>query len=131
VAKASSAAALGRDDTADQRTLDGKRFEVRIRFGCRDLDGQLTPRAGPLEALASGVPLVASPRAGGAEVVADGCGAVIDPDDAGALAQALSRLREGDRAGQARAARAAAEPYTYARQVAAFERIYRSARASR
>jgi UDP-glucose:(heptosyl)LPS alpha-1,3-glucosyltransferase len=84
-----------------------------------------------LEALASGVPVVASARAGGAEVVADGCGAVIDPDDAGALAQALSRLREGDRAGQARAARAAAEPYTYARQVAAFERIYRSARASR
>lgn len=47
VAKASSAAALGRDDTADQRTLDGKRFEVRIRFGCRDSGRQLAPGAGP------------------------------------------------------------------------------------
>lgn len=47
VAKASSAAALGRDDTADQRTLDGKRFEVRIRFGCRDSSSQLAPGAGP------------------------------------------------------------------------------------
>jgi hypothetical protein len=47
VAKASSAAALGRDDTADQRTLDGKRFEVRIRFGCRNLESQLAPGAGP------------------------------------------------------------------------------------
>jgi hypothetical protein len=34
VAKAASASALGRDDGAEQRPLDGKRFEVRIRFGC-------------------------------------------------------------------------------------------------
>ena len=34
VAEAASAAALGRDDAAAQRRLDGKRFEVRIRFGC-------------------------------------------------------------------------------------------------
>jgi hypothetical protein len=34
VAKAASAAALGRDDAAEQRSLDGDRFEVRIRFGC-------------------------------------------------------------------------------------------------
>ena len=33
VAKAASAAALGRDDAAEQRSLDGDRFEVRIRFG--------------------------------------------------------------------------------------------------
>ena len=34
VARAASAAALGRDDGARQRELDGKRFEVRVRFGC-------------------------------------------------------------------------------------------------
>ena len=33
-ARAGSAAALGRNDAAWQRGLDGKRFEVRIRFGC-------------------------------------------------------------------------------------------------
>jgi hypothetical protein len=33
-AKAASAAALGQDDATDQRHLDGRRFEVRIRFGC-------------------------------------------------------------------------------------------------
>ena len=34
VAEAASATALGSDDTTEQRRLDGKRFEVRIRFGC-------------------------------------------------------------------------------------------------
>ena len=34
VARATSAAALGQDDANAQRRLDGKRFEVRIRFGC-------------------------------------------------------------------------------------------------
>lgn len=33
-ALAASAAALGEDDRRSQRELDGKRFEVRIRFGC-------------------------------------------------------------------------------------------------
>jgi len=79
-----------------------------------------------LEALASGVPVVASTRAGGAEVVDEACGGVVDPDDAAALARVLLRLRAGDRAAQAAVARAAAEPYTYARQVAGFERIYRT-----
>jgi hypothetical protein len=35
VAQARSASALGRDDLEAQRRLDGKPFEVRIRFGCR------------------------------------------------------------------------------------------------
>lgn len=35
VAKAASAAALGQDDATEQRELDGKKFEVRIRFGCQ------------------------------------------------------------------------------------------------
>lgn len=34
VARAASAAALRQDDAIEQRKLDGKRFEVRIRFGC-------------------------------------------------------------------------------------------------
>lgn len=33
-ADAASAAALGKDDRPAQRPLDGKRFELRIRFGC-------------------------------------------------------------------------------------------------
>lgn len=84
-----------------------------------------------LEALASGVPVVTSTRSGGAEIVNDACGAVVDPDEAPALGRALLRLRADNRTGQALAARAAAEPYTYARQVEGFERIYRTARASR
>lgn len=38
VARAASAAALGSDDAAEQRKLDGRRFEVRIRFGCGSVD---------------------------------------------------------------------------------------------
>lgn len=34
VARAASATALGQDDANAQRRLDGRRFEVRIRFGC-------------------------------------------------------------------------------------------------
>jgi hypothetical protein len=34
VARAASAAALGDNDATEQRKLDGKLFEVRIRFGC-------------------------------------------------------------------------------------------------
>jgi len=46
VAKAASALALGRDDVAEQRSLDGKRFEVRIRFGCAASGGSASA-AGP------------------------------------------------------------------------------------
>ena len=34
VARAGSAAALGQDDSRRQRDLDGKTFEIRLRFGC-------------------------------------------------------------------------------------------------
>ena len=34
VARAASAVALGQSDRDQQRSLDGRRFEVRIRFGC-------------------------------------------------------------------------------------------------
>ena len=79
-----------------------------------------------LEALASGVPVVASAAAGGAEVIVDGGGgAVVDPRDAGAVATALGRLREKNPAELAAAARRAAEPFTFTAQVAGFQRVYR------
>jgi UDP-glucose:(heptosyl)LPS alpha-1,3-glucosyltransferase len=78
-----------------------------------------------LEALASGLPVVTSVVAGGAEVVDDRCGATVAPDDAVALATALEKLR-GRSASELRdAARATAEPFTFARQVGALEDVYR------
>ena len=78
-----------------------------------------------LEALASGLPVVTTTAAGGAEVVGPDRGAVVPPGDVRALAGALARLRDTDRHRLASAARAAAEPFTFDRQVAEFERIYR------
>ena len=78
-----------------------------------------------LEALASGLPVVTSVVAGGAEVVDERCGATVAPDDAAGLGAALDKLR-GRNPGEARdAARAAAEPFTFARQVGALEEVYR------
>ena len=78
-----------------------------------------------LEALACGLPVITTSRAGGSEVIDRHCGAVIPPDDAVALTAALERFRAADPRAVAVAARAAAEPYTYHRQVAAFEELYR------
>ena len=84
-----------------------------------------------LEALASGVPVVASAAAGGAEVIQEGLnGAIVDPRDAGALAAALERLRGQQSSQLAEAARRSAEPFTFAAQVAGFARIYRSLRSA-
>ena len=78
-----------------------------------------------LEALASGVPVVASAVAGGAEAIVDGRGgAVVDPRDARAVVAALGRLRERNPGEVTDAARRAAEPFTFAAQVAGFGRIY-------
>lgn len=41
VAQAASAEASGQDDAAAQRTLDGRQFELRIRFGCRGASQEL------------------------------------------------------------------------------------------
>jgi UDP-glucose:(heptosyl)LPS alpha-1,3-glucosyltransferase len=78
-----------------------------------------------LEALASGLPVVTTTAAGGAEVVDEDRGAVVAPGDVAAMAAAMKRLRETDPARLAAAARAAAEPFTYVRQAAGFEAIYR------
>jgi UDP-glucose:(heptosyl)LPS alpha-1,3-glucosyltransferase len=78
-----------------------------------------------LEALASGVPVVTTTRAGGAEAITPWSGAVVRPDDAPALAAALEWIRGLEPARLTTAARAAAEPFTWERQVADFEQIYR------
>jgi UDP-glucose:(heptosyl)LPS alpha-1,3-glucosyltransferase len=79
-----------------------------------------------LEALASGVPVVASRAAGGAEVIEEGKnGAVTDPRDARAIARALMTLRACRPGEVTEAARASAEPFTFAAQVSGFARIYR------
>jgi UDP-glucose:(heptosyl)LPS alpha-1,3-glucosyltransferase len=84
-----------------------------------------------LEALASGLPVVTTTSAGGAEAVTPDSGGVVEPGDPAGFAAALARLRAGDPVGLASAARAAAEPFTYERQVADLERIYRRLPASR
>ena len=85
-----------------------------------------------LEALAAGLPVVASARAGGAEIIADGInGSVVDPVDSRAVTAALEVFRQRREGEVAAAARGSAEPYTYAAQVDGFARIYhRSARAT-
>lgn len=81
-----------------------------------------------LEALASGLPVVASPLAGGSEVVQPGLnGALADPRQPGEVAAGLAALREQSparAAEMAAAARTSAEPFTYGRQVAALRPLY-------
>jgi UDP-glucose:(heptosyl)LPS alpha-1,3-glucosyltransferase len=79
-----------------------------------------------LEALASGVPVLTSAATGGAEVVGHGVsGAVVATPAPEEIARGLSGLRDSN-AGRLRvAARAAAEPFTYAAQVEGLEEIYR------
>jgi UDP-glucose:(heptosyl)LPS alpha-1,3-glucosyltransferase len=78
-----------------------------------------------LEALASGLGVVTSRVAGGAEVLDERCGAAVAPDDAAGLAAALETLRGRNPAEVRDAARAAAEPFTFARQVSGLEAVYR------
>lgn len=80
-----------------------------------------------LEALATGTPVVTSRVAGGAELITDGrSGAVVDPRDPKAVAAALERIKALDAIAVRESARRAAEPFTYAAQVAGFADIYRS-----
>jgi UDP-glucose:(heptosyl)LPS alpha-1,3-glucosyltransferase len=78
-----------------------------------------------LEALAAGLPVVASARAGGAEVIEDGVnGSIVNPTDPRAITAALERFRERPDGDVAEVARRSAEPFTYAAQVSGFARIY-------
>src|SRR5439155_7788865 len=107
----------------------GGRPDIGRRFGARG--GPALPTAYEpfgnvhLEALASGLPVVTSVVAGGAEIVDERCGAIVAPDDAAGLAAALDKLRGRNAAEVRDAARAAAEPFTFARQVRALEEVYR------
>jgi UDP-glucose:(heptosyl)LPS alpha-1,3-glucosyltransferase len=79
-----------------------------------------------LEALASGTVVVTSTKAGGSEVVEEGIsGAVREPHDADGFAAALARLGALPDAERAAGARAAAEPFTYARQVGELRKVWR------
>src|SRR5207247_10462698 len=80
---------------------------------------------GNLAALASGLPVVTGVVAGGAEIVDERCGAIVAPDAAAGLAAAFDKLRGRNAAEVRDAARAAAEPFTFARQVRALEEVYR------
>jgi UDP-glucose:(heptosyl)LPS alpha-1,3-glucosyltransferase len=88
-----------------------------------------------LEALASGLPVVASAKAGGSELIRPGLnGAIVDPRDARAVAGALAELRDanpGRAASMVAAARASAEPFTYRAQAEAFARLYGECRAAK
>src|SRR5216110_7598 len=124
---------VGRDDTAPYRRLAGElgvagrvawlgaRPDIERWYAAADALA-LPTRYEPfgnvhLEALASGLPVVTTTQAGGAEVVNPACGAIVEPRDPGALSAALNRLRAVDGVALRAAARAAAEPFTYARQV--------------
>lgn len=79
-----------------------------------------------LEALASGLPVVTSTRAGGAEIIDEGTtGAVREPEDAAGIADAIRLLATRPSADLQDACRRAAEPFTYARQVACLEAVWR------
>jgi UDP-glucose:(heptosyl)LPS alpha-1,3-glucosyltransferase len=82
-----------------------------------------------LEALASGVPMLTSARAGGAELVrcAENGWVIQDPFPV-AIAAGLEALRSIDPARLRLAARASAEPFTYAAQVDRLREIYRGLR---
>lgn len=79
-----------------------------------------------LEAMACGVPPVATRVGGVPEVVADDAGLLVPPEDAGALADALVRvLRDKDlAAGLGRAAHRRAQAFSSASSEAAYERLY-------
>jgi UDP-glucose:(heptosyl)LPS alpha-1,3-glucosyltransferase len=81
-----------------------------------------------LEALAAGLPVVASPQAGGSELIRPGAnGLIAEPRDVPAVAAALAELAAaspGVRGRMSEAARISAEPFTYEAQAAAFGRLY-------
>jgi UDP-glucose:(heptosyl)LPS alpha-1,3-glucosyltransferase len=125
-------ALAARHGVAEQVIWLGPRADVERWYAAADV-AVLPSRYEPfgnvhLEALASGLPVVASVTAGGSEVVRPGLnGAIVDPGDPRAIAAALAELRRRGAGGSAalcEAARASAEPYTYAAQVAAFGRLY-------
>jgi L-malate glycosyltransferase len=83
-----------------------------------------------IEAMAAGLPAVATAAGGVPEILADGeTGLLVPVDDASALARALLRLMDepslADRMGEA-ARRRAVDRYSFDRMTQAFERLYLS-----
>ncbi|HTK91273.1 MAG TPA: glycosyltransferase family 4 protein [Verrucomicrobiae bacterium] len=117
-------------DVGGQMIWAGARHDVERLYAAADVVA-LPARYEPfgnvhLEALASGRPMLTSVHAGGAELIRPGVNGWVVPEvKAGAIAEGLERLHEADPVTLGRAARAAAEPYTYAAQAAAFENLYR------
>jgi UDP-glucose:(heptosyl)LPS alpha-1,3-glucosyltransferase len=80
-----------------------------------------------LEALATGVPMLTSARAGGSELIRSGRNGWVVPVPSGeAVAEGLRALRDSGAGALAEAARASAEPYTYAAHADRFEALYRT-----
>jgi UDP-glucose:(heptosyl)LPS alpha-1,3-glucosyltransferase len=121
------AARLG---VSGQVVWTGPRPDVERLYAAADLVA-LPARYEPfgnvhLEALASGRPVLTSARAGGAELIEPGVsGWVAAEVAASAIAEGLECMRAADPVRLGRAARAVAEPFTYAAQAAAFEALYR------
>jgi len=83
-----------------------------------------------LEALASGVPVLASRYAGGSEVIGHGDNGWIVPEPRPAqIATGLEAIRSLNPEHAASSARKAAEPFTHAAQVDALTKIYRALQA--
>ncbi len=80
-----------------------------------------------VEAMASGLPVVAPAAAGSAELLREGGGELFAPQDAGDLVRAVGRVLAGDRAGLSAAARCAAERLSwdnaFSAQMAIYERV--------
>ncbi len=84
-----------------------------------------------LEALASGIPVLASARSGGAEVVRHAeSGWVVAEPTAALVGAGLEALLDLGGPAPSAAARKSAEPFTYAAQADAFTAIYRSLKSS-
>ena len=100
-----------------------------LRFGAAARSvvlGFSWPEIPLLVALASGIPVLTSAVTGGSEVVRDGVnGAVTASLEPQAIARSLTAIRDSDARRLALAARASAEPFTYAAQVEGLERIFR------
>jgi UDP-glucose:(heptosyl)LPS alpha-1,3-glucosyltransferase len=80
-----------------------------------------------LEALAAGVPVLTSARTGGAELIAPGRnGWVVPAPSSDAVAEGLQALHASAAGRMAGAARASAEPYTYAAQADRLEALFRA-----
>lgn len=122
------AARLG---VADRILWVGARPDIERYYGAADvvaLPALYEPFGNVhLEALASGIPVLASSRAGGSELVSHGKNGWIvdDPDDAEAIGAGLAVLRDAGPAWRD-SARAAAFPFTFEAQVGFLLELYRS-----